>query len=39
VRKASLHCGLQLNIASFSKSLVIGLVILEKFGMTAIVSC
>jgi hypothetical protein len=33
VRKASLHWGLHLNLASFSNSLVIGLVILEKFGM------
>jgi hypothetical protein len=33
VRKASLHYGLHLNLFSFSKSWVIGLVILEKFGM------
>jgi hypothetical protein len=33
MRKASLHCGLHLNLAFFSKSLVIGLAILEKFGM------
>jgi hypothetical protein len=33
VRKASSHCELHLNLASFSKSLVIGLAILEKFGM------
>jgi hypothetical protein len=33
VRKASLHCGLHLNLVSFSKSLVIGLAILEKFEM------
>jgi hypothetical protein len=33
VIKASLHCGLHLNFPSFSKSLVIGLAILEKFGM------
>jgi hypothetical protein len=33
MRNTSSHCGLHLNLASFSKSLVIGLVILEKFGM------
>jgi hypothetical protein len=33
VRNDSSHCGLYLNLASFSKNLVIGLEILEKFGM------
>jgi hypothetical protein len=33
VKKASSHCGLHLNLASFSKSWVIGLAILEKLGM------
>jgi hypothetical protein len=33
MRKASSHCGLYLNLASFSKGLFIGLVILEKFAI------
>jgi hypothetical protein len=33
VRKTSSHHMLHLNLASFSKSLVIGFTILEKFGM------
>jgi hypothetical protein len=33
VKNASSHCGLHLNLTFFSKNLVIGLVILEKFGM------
>jgi hypothetical protein len=33
VRNASSHYGLYLNLATFSKSFIISLVILEKFGM------
>jgi hypothetical protein len=33
VRNVFSYYGLHLNLASFSRSLVIGLAILEKFGM------
>jgi hypothetical protein len=29
-----LHFGLKINLASFSRSLIIGLVMLEKLGMS-----